>query len=132
VAVYDFRCGECGTVKRDIVLPITHRNSELPRCCDKGMNYHITSVPQVVWKDPQIEPFRFSAVPGNPLVTTTKQRRELMERHDLVDANDMYPPPTQVEQMAENAEALESVKAITPTAEQNEQLQKAGLDSIID
>jgi hypothetical protein len=129
MAIYDFKCGKCETIKRDIVLPITHRSGERPVCCDELMGYHISSVPMVVWKDPNIEPFRFRAVKGAPVVTTTKQRREIMEREGLVDANDLIVPPSQQEQMAEHAEAMESVNAITPDAEQSQRLQEMGLDS---
>ena len=131
MAIYDFRCGECGTIKTNVVLPITHRNSELPRCCDEAMNYHISSVPMVMWNDPQIEPFRFSAVKGAPIVSSMRERRELMKRHDLVDANDLQ-MPTMQQQMSDHAKAQESIDAITPDAQQKEQLQAMGLDSIIE
>jgi len=93
------------------------------------MNYYITSAPQVVWKDPQIEPFRFTSVKGAPMVTSTRQRRELMREHDLVDANDLYDPPSQTQQMKESAKMQESIDAITPDAQQQEQLADMGLDS---
>ena len=129
MAIYDFKCGKCETIKRDIVLPITHRSGERPKCCDELMGYHISTVPMVMWKDPNIEPFRFRAVKGAPVVTTTKQRREIMEREGLVDANDLITPPSQTEQMREHQKAMESVDAITPDAQQKEQLQVMGLDS---
>ena len=129
MSIYDFKCHKCDRIREDVTLPISHRSSERPMCCDTLMNYYITSAPQVVWKDPQIEPFRFRAVKGAPIVTSTRQRRDIMERNDLIDANDLYDPPSQTEQMRENAKMQESINAITPDAQQAEQLQEMGLDS---
>lgn len=54
-----------------------------------------------------------------------------MKRHDLVDANDLQ-MPTMQQQMSDHAKAQESIAAITPDAQQKEQLQAMGLDSIIE
>jgi hypothetical protein len=96
------------------------------------MNYYITSVPMVMWKDPIIEPFKPVATANAPVITTTRQHRDYMKRNDLVDANELFTPPTREEEMAAVAEAQESIAAITPTAEQKQQLKESGLDSILE
>ena len=101
-------------------------------CCDNLMNYYITSAPMVMWKDPIIEPFKPVATANAPVISTMRQHRDYMDRNDLVDANELYTPPTHEDQMATNAEAQASIDAITPTAEQNQQLKESGLDSILD
>lgn len=129
MSIYDFKCKKCDRIREDVALPISHRSSDRPMCCDTLMNYYITSAPMVTWKDPQIEPFRFGAVKGAPIVTSTRQRRDLMERNDLIDANDLYKPPSHRDKMEANAAAQESIDSITPDAQQAEQLQEMGLDS---
>lgn len=132
MAIYDFKCGKCQRLKVDVVMPISHRSSERPMCCDQLMNYYITSVPMVMWKDPIIEPFKPVATANAPVITTTRQHRDYMKRNDLVDANELFTPPTREEEMAAVAEAQESIAAITPTAEQKQQLKESGLDSILE
>ena len=129
---YDFKCHECDKVSRDVILPITHRDGDRPECCGEDMWYYITSPPQVLWKDPIIDPFRPVATPNAPVISSMREHREYMARNDLVDANDLYAPPTASEERVIQAEAQESIDAISPTAEQNQQLQESGLDSILE
>lgn len=126
---YDFQCAKCQSVEKNIVLPITHLDSQIPVCCDSTMGYYITQAPMVVWKDPQIEPFKPTATPNAPLISTTKQRREYMARNHLLDANEVFEPPSHQAQRAAVAKMTETIDAITPTAQQQEQLQVMGLDS---
>jgi hypothetical protein len=130
--VYDFKCHECGNVSTDNVLPITHTEDDLPVHCGIRMNYFITSPPMVIWSDPIIDAFRPVATPDAPIIQTTRQHREYMARHDFVDANDMYTPPTQAEERRANEEAQATIDAITPTSKQKEELRKSGLESIIE
>ena len=129
---YDFKCHTCEKITKDVILPITHREGDTPVCCDEDMRYHITSPPQVMWKDPNIEPFRHVGIPGAPVVTSMKEHRECLKRNDMVDANDLYEPPTAHEEKMVQAEAQESIDAISGTAQQRQQLQESGLDSIIE
>lgn len=129
--VYDFKCMKCQEIVEDLSMPITHLASAVPRCCDQYMSYHITSAPQVVWKDPNIAAFRTSAGKKPEVITTTKGRREFMARNDLHDANERYSAPTRAEEQREVAEKQASIDAITPTAKQTQQLKDSGIDSIL-
>lgn len=126
--VYDFKCKKCEMIKANVVLPIHHRNSEIPMCCGDTMRYHITSAPLVHWRDPVIAPFRSTATKDTPVITTTRERREYMARNDLVDASDMR-PPTHDEQKKEAAKMMESIQAISPSGSLKKQMQEMGLDS---
>jgi hypothetical protein len=119
-------------MKIDVIMSIGHVKGDIPKCCGETMSYHITSVPMVLWTDPIIEPFKPIATKDAPVITTTKQNREYMARNHLVDANDLFEPPTREEELETNRKAQESISSITPTAEQNQQLKEIGLDSIID
>lgn len=132
MAIYDFKCKECDHVEENVIMPITHHSNDRPVCCGTLMEYYITSVPMVMWTDPIIEPFKPIATKDAPVINSMRQHREYMKRNDLVDANDLYAPPTHTEQQRAREEAKESIDAITPTAEQNEQLKRSGLDSILD
>ena len=129
---YDFKCHECDKVSRDVILPITHRAGDLPECCGEDMRYYITTPPSVVWKDPNIDAFRHVGIAGQPVVSSMKEHRECLARNDMVDANDLFDPPSVAEQKRSQAEAQESIDSITPTAEQSKQLQVDGLDSILE
>lgn len=131
--VYDFKCKECDEIKENLIMSITHKMEDHPRCesCDKIMTHHITKPPSVIWVDPVIEPFRAVGTKDDTIITTTRQNREYMARNDLVDANELYTPPTQQEQMQAHEEALETIDAITPNEQQLDQLKDSGLDSIL-
>jgi hypothetical protein len=132
MAIYDFKCQKCSHIDKDIALSILHAPGEVPMHCGQFMSYHITTPPMVVWKDPIIEPFKVRATAKEEIITTPKQRREYMARNDLLDANDTFAAPTPQEEKRSREEAQESIDAITPTAEQNQQLKESGLDSILD
>jgi hypothetical protein len=126
---YDFKCRKCGQIDENIIMPITHQREDLPWHCGERMSYHITQAPMVSWTDPVIEPFRNPAAARgdkDAVITSMKQRREFMEKHDLVDANDL-PPPSQAEVEKTRAEIEESVAAITPTKEQTDQMKSDGI-----
>jgi len=129
---YDFRCPTCEKVVKDMILPITHRTGDTPECCGETMRYYITAPPTILWKDPMIDAFRPVATKNAPVISSMKEHREYMARNDLVDANDLYDPPSATEEKRIQAEAQESIDAISPTAEQNQQLQESGLDSILE
>jgi hypothetical protein len=123
---YDFKCKKCSKEIKNVLLRITHDEADRPCCCGETMGQHFTVPPMVHWVDPQIEPFRAVGIPGQPVVTSTKQNRELMARHDLVDANDIKPPTHQDD--IDNQKAVEeSIKAITPDAKVSDKMAQQGL-----
>lgn len=127
---YDFKCKECGHIEEDVIMPITHQREDLPFHCSGRMQYHITSAPMVSWIDPVIEPFRNPAAKRgdkDAVITSQKQRREFMEKNNLVDAND-FKPPTHQEQAETHAKTLKSIEAVTPTKEQADQLRSDGIN----
>jgi hypothetical protein len=131
--IYDFKCSVCGAIDVDVVLSINHTDDEHPQCCyGMPMDHYHTVPPQVLWTDPNIEAFRPVATENAPVISSMRQHREYMAKHDLVDANDLFTPPTAEEQKESIAKAQESIDAITPNPQQAEQLGKMGLDSIVD
>jgi hypothetical protein len=131
MAIYDFKCSKCERIDEDVILSITHLNSELPLCCDTIMGYHITKPPSVHWVDPVIEPFRSIATKDKPIISTTKERREYMARNDLLDANDVCEPPSDAQQKQAREEMQDSIDAITPSGAIKEDLEKRGLTDIV-
>jgi hypothetical protein len=128
---YDFKCHSCKKITKNVILPITHRAGDLPVCCKEDMRYHITSAPQVLWKDGDLPDGGFVAGKDKRRINTRKERREFMAENSLVDSNDLYKPPTNEEQMDTHADVLKSVNAITPDAEQKQQLKNDGLLDIV-
>ena len=82
------------------------------------------------FKDYQLEGggFRAYSMPGAPVITTLKQNRDLMERNNLLDGNDLGTPPTKAEQMKHHNEVvLPTLDSITPTAKQAAQMKASGI-----
>jgi hypothetical protein len=128
---YDFKCKKCDTYELDVILRITHTESDLPICCNEPMGYYITKPPMVVWNDPIIEPFRSIATADKPIITSMKQRREYMKRNDLVDANELGPPPSLEATRKAQAETQASVDAISPTGQLKEEMQRQNLLDVL-
>jgi hypothetical protein len=128
---YDFKCPTCDELLLNQVLRITHTIYDLPTCCNSPMGYHITSVPMVHWKDPNIEPFRSVATKDRPIISTSRERREYMAKNDLLDANEVCEPPSQAEVKMKRQEIKESIEAITPSGAVKEDLTKRGLMDIV-
>jgi hypothetical protein len=131
MAIYDFRCMKCDHIDENVSMPITHMREDLPWHCGQRMSYHISQPPSVHWKDPVIEPFRAIATKDRPIITTLKQNREYMAKHDLIDANDFGPPPSHLDQARDNAEMQRSIDAVTPTGEVAAKMAEQGLDKIV-
>jgi len=131
---YDFKCHECQKVKTDVFLPITHSQDDIPVCCYKTMRYYITQAPMVHWKDYEFKNGGFIAhgVEGRPVITTQRQRKEMMERNNLIDGNDFGRPPTNEEQFAEVERMKASVDEITPTKDQIDRLVYDGHGDILE
>ena len=134
MAIYDFRCPECGKIAENVILPMTHTVNDRPQCHGQ-METHITAAPLVHWKDYQLPDggFRAYSMPGAPVITSLKENKELMKRHNLIDGNDLGTPPTKAEQMAQHHEnVLPSIDKITPTVRQAAELKATGLLDSVD
>jgi hypothetical protein len=125
---YDFKCPECGHIEENVLMRITHQREDLPFHCMSRMSYHITSAPMVHWEDPNIEPFRSIADKDRTLISTSRQRKEYMKKHDLVDGNEVVgKPPTKQDDLAVQEQVRKSIEAITPTVEQSAKMVEQGL-----
>lgn len=125
---YDFRCRQCGDGTDNVVLSIHHEKTDRPYCyaCEQQMEVHITTPPMVHWVDPQIEPFRHVGIPGQPMVSSMREHRELMARHNMVDANDLD-VPTHEEQADTYKQVQAEIEAITPDKETSDRMAEQGL-----
>ena len=130
--IYDFKCDNCEKITTDVMLGIMHKPTEVPVCCEQPMNYYITTPPMVHWKDPVIEPFRSIATKDKPVITTTRQKREYMARHDLIDANDLGTPPSHEDQEKTVAEMQQTIDAITPKGQVADEMKKRGMLDIVE
>ena len=114
MAIYDFRCKMCERIEVDVVLPMTHTREDRPHCHGLPMETHITTAPMVHWKDYDVNYVPVS-VKNAPPITSRKQEKEFMKKHDLVHAD--FDPPTREEELATVAETKRSIAAITPGTE---------------
>ena len=126
---FDFYCKTCKTLKENVVLNITHSESDRPVCCEATMRVYHTVPPLIHWRDPNIDAFRAIATPDKPIINNTRENRAYMEKHDLILDGDRYdtPPPNKADDIATNAEAQKSIDAITPDASQLKQLVSDGV-----
>jgi len=131
MAVYDFRCKECGKIDTDVILPMSHLRHDVPSCCGNKMSYYITSPPQILWKDGDLPDGSFIAGKDRRRITTRKDRREFMAENDLVDSNDLITPPSFEEQQDTQADIKRSIAAITPDADQKRQMKDDGILDIV-
>jgi len=129
---YDFQCSECKRVLENQFLRITHLPDELPFCCDQTMNYYITQPPLIHWVDPNIDAFRAIATKDRPIIRSKRENREYMARHDLIDANELGPPPTHEETQKTVADMQASIDAITPTGNMKKELKQQGILDVVE
>ena len=134
MAIYDFKCKKCGHITEDVVMPMTHEKDDLPWHCEERMSYHITSAPMVHWKDYDLPDGGFIAHshPDRPVITSVKQNKDFMERNNLLDANEVFKPPTREEDQAIVAEMQGSIDAISPTEAQRRQMKDDGILDIVE
>ena len=132
--IYDFKCAYCQKIEEDVILPITHVDEEHPDCCGRGMQHHISKAPSVQWRDPMLLNGGFVAhsMPGKPVITSQRQNREMMKRHNLIDANDLGPPPTKAEQMAQHHKDQAQIAEFEPPKHVMDDLKRQGLADIVD
>jgi putative FmdB family regulatory protein len=83
--IYPFTCPTCGA-SRDEFKRVADRDANPPECCGAAMARQITapmvSVPAEC---------RYKCPVTGEVVTSYRQRRNLMAQHNLVDANDFTP-----------------------------------------
>ena len=130
MAVYDFKCHECEKVFEDVTLSMMHEDHEHPVCCGKETQHYFTTCPEMGMRDYELEDGGFIAhgIKGRPVVTSLKQNRELMKRHNLLDANEVYgKPPSKKEQMEQHMDTQASIAAITPDEKQVKQMEADGI-----
>ena len=124
MAVYDFKCGFCGDVRKDVVLPMTHTQNDRPACCGFRMDVFITAAPMVHWKHYEFENGGFKTISAkrgeNEVITTHRQHENYLKKHDLRVAE--APPPTVEQDARTRAEIQASIDAITPSPEVARQL----------
>jgi hypothetical protein len=66
-----------------------------------------------------------------PVVTSRRQSREMMKRHNLVNANDAGPAPSFKDQSKERDKINESIAAITPSGEIAKDMKDRGILDIV-
>lgn len=83
--IYEYTCKDCGD-RRDQFNRIADRHVNAPQCCGAAMGI----VPQagLIFVQPNV--CAQSPIDGTVL-TSHRQRREYMARHNLVDGNDFKP-----------------------------------------
>ena len=133
MAIYDFKCPECDTVCRDVVLPMMHEDDEHPHChnCDAETHHYITKTPMMFMRDVDYA-VPFQAGKKKEVITGSRQRKEFMARNNLMDANEIMEKPTHEEQQKTIHEVNESIAAITPTKRQKEEMKASGLGDIVE
>ena len=132
MAIYDFKCPECDTVCRDVVLPMMHEDEDHPHCyrCDALTHHYITKTPMMFMSDVDYA-VPFQAGKDKEVITGSRQKKEFMARNGLYDANEVMDLPTHQEQQKSIDEVNESIKAITPTERQKDEMKRSGLGDIV-
>lgn len=92
---------------------------------------HITSAPMVTWTDGDLPDGAFKAGKDGEIIETKRQRREYMARNNLVDSNELGPPPTPEDQIQHNVEAQKTLEQFNPSEEQMADLKKSGILDIL-
>jgi hypothetical protein len=130
LAIYDLKCVTCDEVLENHIMPITHTKEDIPLHCGKTMGYFITKAPMGFVTDTEF-PVPFKAGAEGTIISNKRQKKEFMAKHDLYDANEVMTPPSPHEVAQTREEIRKSIEAITPTAQQKEQLKSVGLDDIV-
>lgn len=85
MALYSFRCPTCGQAQ-DVFKRIADRDANPPVCCGIATERQLTACMVSVPKE-----VRYLCPVTEQLVTSERQRRNIMAEHRLRDANDMKP-----------------------------------------
>jgi hypothetical protein len=127
MALFDFKCSNCGHIKYDIFMPLDHTEDDYPICCKMQTRKHWTTVPYVAWEDRHLEGGGFRAAHDGTVITSHKQNKDYMRRHGLRLAMDEYEKPTHDTEAAERARAQAAIDAITPSPQELSMLKKSGI-----
>lgn len=102
-------------METDVYLPISHTHEDRPRCCDTVMPQFFSKAPMMHFRDYELPGggYRSYSTPDRPVITSRKQNREYMKRNNLLDANEVFKPPTQEEQFETHKEVMESIDNIS-------------------
>ena len=85
MAIYDYKCEVCGEIQ-EAFNHIAARDTSAPLCCDKATIRQL-SAPMVFVPDWS----SYKCPVTDQIVSSERQRRNIMAEHRLVDANDFTP-----------------------------------------
>lgn len=83
---YDFQCDTCGVIT-EAYLRVSQLENDRPSCCGQ-MTRQVILRPPMGYVRPDTH---YKCPVTNEGVTSQRQRRNIMAKHDLIDANDMTP-----------------------------------------
>lgn len=83
---YSYECRDCGA-EQEVFCKISEMDDRVPRCCEAPMQRNIHPVAGYVQM-----PCSYVCPVTRQGVTSWKQRKEIMARKGLIDANDMNTP----------------------------------------
>lgn len=109
--IYTYQCTECGA-RQEKSRKVAHRHASVTCDCGGYANLAITPV-AINTSGCTFDAFQAHGVAGRPVVTNERQRKEMMAKHDLLDANETFTPPTHAEQKREHENAVESATSIS-------------------
>jgi putative FmdB family regulatory protein len=99
--IYAFKCPACGA-SQDAFLHIADRDTSAPECCGAKTERQITACMVFV----RAFESHKSVITGE-IIQSERQRREMMAREGLVDANDYKPADVIAKKKAERAKNYE-------------------------
>ena len=132
--IYDFKCVHCGEIIEDVYLAMTHEDHEHPMCCGLQSRHYITRAPMVHFKDFELKDGGYvsHSMKGKPVITSIPQERELLKRHNLINASEMGQPPTKADQIVQNRKDEQLNKQFEVPDYVKREMTAQGLDNIID
>lgn len=108
--IYTYECTACRRTQEKVRRVANRRD---PVDCDCGAPAKLKITPVAVnTAGCTFDSFQAHGIAGRPVITSERQRKEMMARHELLDARDVIEPPTVEEEAAQRAEAAASIKAI--------------------
>jgi putative FmdB family regulatory protein len=105
--IYEYRCAACGATQ-DAFARIDDRDTSAPHCCGQAtarmLSAPMVSVPQNC---------EYKCPVTDQIVTSYRQRRNIMAEHNLRDANDLKPSYV-IEQTKKKTAARQALAAQLP------------------
>lgn len=109
--IYTYECQGC-YARQTKTRRVADRHNAVS--CECGAQARLVITPVAVnTSGCTFEGFQAHGVAGRPVITNQKQRKDMMARHDLVDANETFIPPTHAEQAETHAKVQESVNTVS-------------------